>query len=107
MRLNSVADDALEFVACEFFESAAGNGDSGVGGGEAGGEGVDGGFVVEDKDGGHGHTGGESHFFHDIEQAALGEIGGVRIDAASADALGDGGTAGGGTRAIYEERRGR
>jgi hypothetical protein len=90
-----VGDDALEFVAREFFEGAAGDGDDGIGGGEAGGEGVDGGLVVEDEDAGHGDAGSEGHFLDDVEQAALGEIGGVRIDAASADALGDGGATGG------------
>lgn len=90
-----VGDDALEFVAGEFFQGAAGDGDDGIGRSEAGGEGVDGGLVVEDEDAGHHDAGGEGHFLNDVEQAAFGEIGGVRIDAAAADALGDGGTTGG------------
>jgi hypothetical protein len=90
-----VGDDALEFVAREFLEGAAGDGDDGIGGGETGGEGVDGGLVVEDVDAGHEDAGSEGHFLDDVEEAALGEIGGVRIDAASADALGDGRAAGG------------
>ncbi len=90
-----VGHDALEFVAGEFFEGAARDGDDGIGGGEAGGEGVDGGLVVEEVDGGHGNAGGEGHFFDDVEETALGEIGGVRMDLATADALGDGGTAAG------------
>ena len=90
-----VGDDALEFVAREFLEGAAGDGDDGIGGGETGGEGVDGGLVVEDVDAGHGDAGSEGHFLDDVEETALGEIGGVRVDAASADALGDGGSAAG------------
>ena len=90
-----VGDDALEFVACEFFEGAAGDGDDGIGGSESGGEGIDGGFVVEDVDAGHGDAGSEGHFLDDVEETALGEIGGVRIDASTADTLGDGGAAAG------------
>jgi hypothetical protein len=49
-----VADDALQFVAGELFERAAGDGDDGVARGEAGGEGVERGLVVEHVDGGTG-----------------------------------------------------
>ena len=90
-----VGDDTLEFVAREFCKGAAGNGDDGIGGGEAGGEGVDGGLVVEDVDAGHGDAGSEGHFLDDVEETALGEIGGVGFDPATADALGDGGAAAG------------
>lgn len=84
-----VSDDALEFVAGEFVERAAGDGDDGVGSGNSGGEGVDGGFVVEDVNGGDGSAGGDGHFLDDVEQATFGEVGGLRGDAAGFDALGD------------------
>jgi len=90
-----VADDALEFVAREPLERAAGDGDDGIGGGEAGGEGVDGGLVVHNVDGRHGDAGGHGHLLDDVEEAALVERGRVGGDAAAAHALGDGAAAGG------------
>jgi len=89
-----VGDDALELVAREFFEGAAGDGDDGVAGGEAGGEGVEAALVIEEVDGRHGHAGGDGHLLDDVEQALLGEVGGLRVHAAAADHLGDDGAAG-------------
>ena len=51
-----VCDDPLEFVAGEFVESACGDGDHRIAGGETGGKGVDPGFLIEHVDGGHGHA---------------------------------------------------
>lgn len=99
-----VADDALKFVAGEFLEGAAGDGDDGVAGVETGGERVDGGLLVHNVDGGHGDARRDGHFFDDVEEAAFEGVGGVRIDAATADALGDGGTAGGELVPFIERR---
>lgn len=90
-----VADDALEFFAGEFFEGAASDGDDGVAGVEAGGECVDGGLLVHDVDGGHGDARRDGHFFDDVEEAAFDGVGGVGIDAATADAFSHGRAAGG------------
>ena len=90
-----MADDALEFVAGEFFEGTAGDGDDGVAGVEAGGERVDGELLVHDVDGGHGDARRDGHLFDDVEEAAFEGVGGVGIDAATADALGHGAATGG------------
>ncbi|HQF39720.1 MAG TPA: hypothetical protein PK322_11430 [Opitutaceae bacterium] len=85
-----VGDDTLELVAREFFETAAGDGDGGVAGREAGGEGVEAGLVLEHEDGGHGHAGGDGHLLDDVEQAALAGIGGTGDDLAAAGEGGHG-----------------
>src|SRR5690606_37744494 len=98
-----VGDDALELVAVELFERAAGDGDDGVGGGEPGGESVDGPFVVQDVDGGNGRAGGDGHFLDDVEEAAFLEVRCIRIDETGADTFGDGASAGG-KLAPFQER---
>ena len=79
-----MADDALQFVARQDFHAAARDGDGGVAGLVAGGEGVDAVLLVHDIDLRHGHAGGDGHFLDDVEQLALIGIVRVRIDGASA-----------------------
>ena len=66
-----VADDALQFVARKQFHAAARDGDGGVAGFVAGGEGVDAILLVHDIDLRHGHSGGDGHFLDDVEQLAF------------------------------------
>jgi hypothetical protein len=66
------------------FHAAARDGDGGVAGFVAGGEGVDAVLLVHDIDLRHGHAGGDGHFLDDVEQLAFVGIGRVRFDEASA-----------------------
>ena len=97
-----VADDALQLVARELVERAASDGHDGVAGGEAGGEGVQAGLVLEHVDGGHRDAGGDGHFLDDVEQLTLAEVGGLRVDRPAAGHLGDGGAAGAHLRPFIE-----
>ena len=90
-----VANDALEFVAGERLDATARDGDGGVAGGVAGGEGVDAGLIVHDIDLWHGHAGGDGHFLDDVEQLAFIEVGGVGTDEASAERFSYGAAAAG------------
>ena len=66
------------------FHAAACDGDGGVAGFVAGGEGVDAVLVVHDVDLRHGHAGGDGHFLDDVEQFAFVGIVRVRVDETSA-----------------------
>ena len=79
-----VADDALQFVARKQFHAAARDGDGGVAGFVAGGEGVDAVLLVHDINLRHGHAGGDGHFLDDVEQFAFVGIGRVGFDEPSA-----------------------
>ena len=74
-----VGDDALQFIARQQFHAAARDGDGGIAGGVAGGEGVDALLLVHHIDLRHGHAGGERHFLDDVQQLALVEVRAVRI----------------------------
>jgi hypothetical protein len=74
-----VADDTLQFVAREQLHAAARDGDGGVAGLVAGGEGVDAVLLVHDIDLRHRHAGGDGHFLDDVEQLAFVGIGRVRV----------------------------
>ena len=73
-----VADHALQLVAGERLERAARDGDDGVAGRVAGGEGVDARLVVQHVDRRHGHAGGDRHLLDHVEQPALGRIAACR-----------------------------
>ena len=100
-----VADHALQLVARELVERAAGDGDGGVAGRQPGGEGVEPRLVLEHVDGGHRDAGGDGHLLDDIEQLALAQVGGLRVDRAPAGALGDGGSAVPHLRPLEERRQ--
>ena len=68
----------------------AGDGHDGVGGGQAGGEGIQAWFVVEDIDRWHGHARGDGHLLDHVEQASFLQISGSGVDRPAADHCGHG-----------------
>ena len=76
-----VGDDALQLVAIELLQRTAGDGDGGIGGGVAGGEGVDPRFTLQHVDIGHRHARGQRHLLHHVAQSLPQRIRGVGIDA--------------------------
>ncbi len=90
-----VAQHALQFLAREIFQAAPRDGHHGVGGPKAGSEGVDRGLVVHHVDRRYRHSGGQRHFFHDVQEPALGQIGRLRIDEPAAHHVRDDLAAGG------------
>ncbi len=85
-----VRDHSLQLVAAQLLHRAAGDGHHGIAGREAGGEGIEAGFIIEHVDGGDGHPRGDGHLLDHVEQAALLQIDRVRFEAPAADAFGDG-----------------
>jgi hypothetical protein len=90
-----VAYHALQFVALELSHRALGDRDHGVGGGNAGGEGVDAALIGEQVEGRNGHAGGQGQFIHNIQAAPLIRIGALPQDPAPAHTLRDRLAAGG------------
>ena len=90
-----MAHHALEFLAGEVIEAAAGDRHHGVARLVAGGEGVDSRLAVHDEDRGDGNAGGQGHLLDHVEQPAFGQVGGLRIHRAAAEHQGDGFAAGG------------
>src|SRR5690606_4737396 len=82
-----VGDDALELIAVEVLEGSAGHGHGRVVDRVAGGEGIDGLFLVEDEDGGHGHAGRDRHLLDHVEEAALVRVPGAGLDSPAAEEL--------------------
>ena len=89
-----VRNHTLQLVAAQLLHGAAGDGHHGIARREAGGKGVEAGLVVEHVHGRDGHARGNGHLLDDVEQAAFLEVGRVRLQAPTADALGDRGTPG-------------
>jgi len=85
-----VGDDALQFVAVQFSECAAGDGHGRIGEFEAGGKGVDAAFGVEYVNLRQGNAGGNGHFLHDVDQPPFVRIGRVGSDAPAAQHFGHG-----------------
>ena len=83
-----VGDDALQLVAGELAQAAAGDGHHGVGRGEARGEGVDA-VLVEDVDRRDRDSRGDGHLLDDVEQTLLVAVGGVGRHEPPAEQLGD------------------
>ena len=82
-----VGDDALQLVAIEPVQRAAGHRDHGVGSRVAGGEGIDAGFVFQHVELGHRHAGGDRDFLDHVAQATQSRLGGVLRDQGAAQLL--------------------
>ena len=78
-----VGDHALQFVAREHGHCAAGDRDSGVARGMAGGERVDPRLAIHYVDLRDGDAGGDRHFFDNVEELPFVRIGRIRIDQAA------------------------
>ena len=76
-----VGDDSLELVAVEARDGATRDGDRGVCGRIARGEGVDAVFVLEHVDLGHGHARSDGHFLDHVVQPTQRRIPGAALDA--------------------------
>ena len=71
-----MGDDALQLVAPEMVDGATGDSHYRVGGGEAGGEGIDAALIVQHINRRYRHIGRQCHFLDHIEAAALGRVAG-------------------------------
>jgi hypothetical protein len=80
-----VRDDALQLVTLEPLERAARHGNRSIGARAAGGEGVDGRFLLEDIDFGNRRAGGERHLLDDVHEAPLERIVAFSGDARAAE----------------------
>ncbi len=72
-----VGDDALQLVAAELVQRAAGDGDRRVGRRIAGGEGVDAGLLLQHEDLRHRHAGGNGDLLDHVAQASVRRV--VRV----------------------------
>ena len=84
-----MGDHALQLVAVERVDRAAGDADHGILRRGAGGKGVDGRLVIEQEDRRHRRARGDGHLFDDVQQHAFAQVARIGRHGAAAERASD------------------